>query len=63
MDVPSALRAALAGVSLDEQHIRSPEDADALIQQVMEKREAQDAADLAEQASGAAKNVAEAEAA
>ena len=61
MDVPSALRAALNGISLSEDHIRSKEEAAALIQQAMAMRKAQDTADLAEQAGGAAEKFAKAE--
>lgn len=63
MDVGSSLRSALEGVGLDQEHMRSKDEVDAMVAQAQQQMEAQQAAELAATAGGAAKDLAEAEAA
>ncbi len=63
MDIGSSLRAALEGVGLEQRHIRSQDDVDAMIAKAQAMQEAQAEAELAATAGSAAKSFSEAEAA
>ena len=63
MDVSSSLRAALEGIGLEQQHLRSDDEVKAMIEQAQQIQEAQQAAELAATAGGAVKDFSEAEAA
>lgn len=63
MDIGSALRSALEGVGLEQRHIRSEDDVEKMIAQAQALQQAQQEAELAATAGGAAKDFSEAEAA
>lgn len=62
MDVGSALRAALEGIGLQERHIRSQDEIDALVAEAQERARIQEAAATAAQAGKGARDIAQAEA-
>ena len=62
IDVGSQLRAALEGIGVDQKHLRTEDEVEAMIAQAQEMQEAQQAAEIAKTAGAGARDLAQAEA-